>query len=161
MALILKGLTSVLLLVGRISLVIIPLFILLQYASESRLLDGLSRWLHPLARFLRISPRSTVPLFVGLVFGLFYGSGVIIHEAKSGEITKKDMQVVVLFLLLCHSRFEDTLVFVAVGVNGLLILGIRFAMAILATWMVSRFSSGVGLEEEEPRRRLERGAGEL
>jgi len=76
---------------------------------------------------------------VGLVFGLFYGSGVIIHEAKSGEITKADMHITVLFLLLCHSMFEDTLVFVAVGANGFLILGIRFAMALIATWVVSRF----------------------
>jgi hypothetical protein len=77
-------------------------------------------------------------LAVGLIFGLAYGSGVIIQSAKEGEMDTRSLTLVSIFLACCHAVVEDTLLFVAVGANGWLLLGLRTAAAFVVTMVISR-----------------------
>ncbi|WP_425449676.1 nucleoside recognition domain-containing protein [Dethiothermospora halolimnae] len=118
---------------------VIPLMIFMEILKDLNILDKISEFLKPISKFLGISKESTFPLIVGLTLGLAYGAGVIIKSAKEGNLSKKDLYLVLLFLVACHSVIEDTLLFVAIGANGWLLLGIRLPVAIILTAVVARY----------------------
>jgi len=76
----------------------------------------------------------------GLILGITYGAGVLISEAKSGEMDKNEIFVIGSFLLVCHAIIEDTLLFAMFGANAVVIVAVRSISAIgvasLAWWYV-------------------------
>ncbi len=133
-----EGITGSFNSVFNIAKIVIPLMIVMQFLKDLKILDKLSTYMEPLARFFGISKKSTFPLVIGLVLGLAYGAGVIINSAKEGELSKKDLYLVVIFLVACHSVIEDTLIFVAIGANGWLLLGMRLIIAVVLTAFAAR-----------------------
>lgn len=121
-----------------IAKVIIPLMILMEILRDLKILDKLSNLLKPVAKLLGLSKNSIFPLLIGLIFGLAYGAGIIIKSAKEGELQKKDLYLLMIFLVSCHSVFEDTLLFVAIGANGWLLLSFRLITAIILTIIVAK-----------------------
>lgn len=118
--------------------IIITVMVILEIAREMRLLDRFSSKVTPFLRLFGMSGEASLPLLVGGVFGLAYGAGVIIESASSGRITWRDLFLVNIFLSVCHAVIEDTALFLAVGADPLVILGGRFLMAVLITFLVSR-----------------------
>lgn len=133
-----EGITGSLSYVFNIALIIIPLMIVMQFLKDLKILDKLSNYMEPIARVLGISKKSTFPLLIGLLLGLAYGAGVIINSAKESDLTKRDLYLVIIFLVACHSVIEDTLIFVALGANGWLLLGLRLVIAIVLTALAGR-----------------------
>ncbi|KKM12763.1 hypothetical protein SY88_02485 [Clostridiales bacterium PH28_bin88] len=128
----------------RIASIVLPFMVVMQVIKELNLLDRLSGVMAPLVRSLGMTKGAALPLLAGLVFGLSYGAGLIIQSARDGSMTRKDVFLVNVFLAICHSLFEDTLLFAAIGANGLLILGVRLTLAVLITHLFSR------LRQDEP-----------
>ena len=134
--------------VFSIAKVVIPLMIVMQLAKDYHLLDPLSKYLKPLTDFLGMSRESGFPLLVGLLFGLAYGAGVIVQSAKEGNLTRKDMVLLSVFLASCHAVIEDVLVFAAIGANGWLILVARIVAGLLVTYAVSKRLDKVGISDD-------------
>jgi hypothetical protein len=109
--------------VWTIARIVMPLMIVLQLAKDYRVLDYLSRFLKPATDFLGMSKESGFPLLVGFFFGIAFGAGVIVQSAREGNLTKRDLVLLSVFLASCHAVIEDTLIFVAVGANGFIIFG--------------------------------------
>mgnify|MGYP006279517675 CR=1 FL=1 len=124
--------------IWTISRIIIPLMIIMEFLKEYKILDKISNGLSPIAKFLGVSKKSTFSLVIGLTLGLSYGAGVIIKNAKEGNLSKKDLYLLLIFLISCHSVFEDTFLFVAMGANGWLLLSIRITTAMILTSIVSK-----------------------
>ncbi len=123
--------------VFTIAKIVIPLMIIIEILKDYNVLNKITKYFKPISKFFGISSNSTFPLVVGLTLGLSYGAGIIIDSAKAGELSKKDLYLVVIFLGACHAVFEDTLLFVALGANGWLLLGFRLVVAILITYFIS------------------------
>jgi len=70
--------------------------------------------------------------------GITYGAGVLISEAKSGEMSKDEIFVIGTFLLICHAIIEDTLLFMMSGADGLIIVLTRSLSAIVVAWFAWR-----------------------
>jgi len=119
--------------------IIIPLMIVIQVLKDLDILSKLARKMKPLSKFLGISEDSTFPLIIGLILGLSYGAGVIIDSAKEDHLSKKDLYLVIIFLVACHSVFEDTLLFVAIGANGWFLLSVRLIVALVLTSITARY----------------------
>jgi hypothetical protein len=122
----------------KLSLIIIPLMIVMQVLKDYQWLDRLTSVLQPLGNKMGIRKDGLFPLLVGILFGISYGSGVIIQSVESGEMNEKDRLLVAVFLVLCHAVFEDTLVFAAVGANGFILLATRILAAFIITVIFSR-----------------------
>ncbi|SHJ10692.1 Nucleoside recognition [Geosporobacter subterraneus DSM 17957] len=124
--------------VYSIAKIVIPLMIVMELAKDYKVLDKISKGFSFIVEPFQMSKEAAFPLMVGLIFGLSYGAGVILQSAKEGNLTKKDTSLIGVFLIACHAVIEDTLVFVAVGANGWLLLGTRTLMAIVVTFVISR-----------------------
>ncbi|WXR61360.1 nucleoside recognition domain-containing protein [Peptostreptococcaceae bacterium AGR-M142] len=120
-----------------IAKIVIPLMLVLEFLREYKILDKLSNFLNPYIKFLGLSKNSSFPLLVGLIFGISYGAGVIVQSAKEGDISKQDLFLLSIFLIACHALIEDTLLFVAIGANGIILITVRFFTAILITYLFS------------------------
>jgi len=77
-----------------------------------------------------------VPLITGIIIGLTYGAGIIIHSIRTSNINKKEAFLILLFLSVCHAMIEDTLIFVVIGANGFILIAFRFALAIILTYLM-------------------------
>ena len=138
---IIQTLFEAILTVGKISLIIIPLTVIYQILRDNR---WLSRKLSPHGRVFRrigLGPGAMVSLATGIVLGIVYGAGILIHEAREGKMSKREVFLLSLFLCTCHAVFEDTLLFVVVGGDALWILVPRIILAVLATAVLGRFLS--------------------
>jgi hypothetical protein len=133
-----EAVTGSFLSVWNIARIVFPLMIVMEFARKYKVMDLLSAALSPLTRLLGVQRGAAFPLAVGLIFGLAYGSGVIIQSAKDGEIDRRSLTLVSIFLACCHAVVEDTLLFVAIGASGWLLLGIRTFAAFAVTLLVSR-----------------------
>ncbi|MEG6617590.1 nucleoside recognition domain-containing protein [Peptococcaceae bacterium 1198_IL3148] len=121
------------------AVIIFPLMLILEIAKDLNILDKLGAILYPLLKLFNISNHGGIPLMAGLVFGINYGAGVIIDAAKSGALDAREVYLVNIFLVVCHSIFEDTALFMVYGANGALIVLSRLIMAIVITYLFSRW----------------------
>jgi hypothetical protein len=110
----------------RVSLMVVvivtPIIALMELLRLYKLLDPLLNPLHRLFGWMRIRKESVVALFVGTIFGIAYGGGVLLEEKRSGALNRRDALLVGIFLSLSHALIEDTLLFVAVGADWVVVL---------------------------------------
>lgn len=123
----------------KIFLIIIPLFVVLEYVQRRGILDWLGDRLGRFFGFLHFKKGSIFPLIAGLCFGISYGAGVLLDEARQGRLEGKQTFLVAGYLGICHAVFEDTLLFVAIGASGLLLVIPRLIMASLVIYLLGFF----------------------
>jgi hypothetical protein len=59
---------------------------------------------------------------------------VIIHSIKDHNIGRREAFLILLFLSVCHAIFEDTLIFVIIGANGMVLVIARLVLAFVLTF---------------------------
>lgn len=82
---------------------------------------------------------SAFSLIIGLVLGITYGAGALSNEIRSGMMSRKELFFVSTFILMCHAIIEDTMLFVIFGANFWLVVVLRGAIALGASWLLLRF----------------------
>lgn len=117
----------------RIALYLVPIMIAVEIARHYNILDLFSRKIKRLLDFLTLPLEAAFPLLVGLCFGIVYGSALIVDYAREGYLEKRDLLLIGIFLSISHSLIEDTLIFSAFGANPLIIVLVRFSLALLLT----------------------------
>jgi hypothetical protein len=122
----------------KIALIIIPVLIVMEVLRDLNVIEVVTKLLHPLISRFKIADEGTFLVAIGMVFGLTYGSGVIIQSAKDGHLDNRSLVVVGVFLATCHALVEDTALFSAMGANVLIIMAVRFSVATLMSYLVSR-----------------------
>ena len=92
------------------------------------------RLLSPLLRLLGIGPEAGTLTIVGMVMGLSYGGGMIMHEAHSGKVPPRDIFSSLSLMSLSHSVFEDTFLMAVLGGHwsGLLLARVAFTLVVVA-----------------------------
>lgn len=121
--------------------ILVPLMIALELMRQTKTLNWLTDKIHPWTGRIGFTREALVPLIAGFLFGISYGAGVLIPEARSNLISKRQIFLVAVFLALCHAMIEDTLLFMAVGANGLYLFFSRLILAIVFTFLVSRLTA--------------------
>ena len=116
----------------RIALFLIPIMVVAEIAHHYNLL-GCFRKIEIALGFLTLPLEAAFPLLVGAFFGIVYGSALIVDYAREGHLAKRDLLLIGIFLSISHSLVEDTLIFTAFGANPLVIIAIRFCLAVLLT----------------------------
>lgn len=122
----------------QFSVIVFLLMMMIQMLRDLRVLDFISQKLATSMHFLGIPERGAITMAAGLLFGLAFGAGVIIEQAREQAFSKRDLYVMLLFLSGCHAVLEDTLLFVPLGIPVWALLLFRVVVAIILTVLVAR-----------------------
>ena len=133
MEMIFNALRDSLWLTVRLLMIILPLTISYEFLKERGLFSHTKPFF-----FVGITRAGLLPLITGIVIGLTYGAGVIIHSIKDHNIGRREAFLILLFLSVCHAIFEDTLIFVIIGANGLVLVVARLILAFAFTYLAYR-----------------------
>ncbi|MES9995661.1 hypothetical protein [Desulfovibrio aminophilus] len=121
--------------------IITSLIGLMRLLQALRLLDLCNALLRPVLRIMGIGPRAATITIVGLVMGLAYGGGLIIHEAREGQVEGRDVFASLTLMGLCHSLIEDTLLMLLIGAHLSGILWGRLLFSLVATALLVRIGA--------------------
>mgnify|MGYP006890187243 CR=1 FL=1 len=109
---------------------------LLRALGVERLMHAL---LAPLLRLIGIRREAANATAIGMTLGISFGGGLLIREARSGRLTRRDVFLVMTLLGLGHSVIEDTLLVLLLGADLSGILWARLAFALLAVALIARW----------------------
>jgi hypothetical protein len=112
--------------------VILGLLVTMRILHAIKVIDLMNRILRPILKIIGIGPKASAITVIGLTMGLSYGGGLIINEAKNGNIDKKDIFYSLTLMGLCHSLIEDSLLLLLIGSNFTSIFWGRLLFAIIA-----------------------------
>ncbi|MFD1383023.1 hypothetical protein ACFQ45_06580 [Rhodanobacter aciditrophus] len=132
-------------------------FVIFALMSLLRLLRalGIERLIHtllfPILRMLGIGKSAANVAVIGVVLGLTFGAGLLIKEAESGRLSRKDIFLTMGFLGLCHSIIEDTMLILLLGADLSGILWARFVFALVVIGILARWSYLQRRLEEQPK----------
>lgn len=141
---ILQGLKGV----WTIARIVIPLMIVLEIAQSNGLLQKLNRFAAKPFRAIGLSEEGAFPVVVAMVFGLTFGSGVIINHVRTGRVTPREAKVIGTFIAIAHALIEDTIIFLALGAPLFLILVPRLILAYCMSYLAHRLAARTSLEGE-------------
>jgi hypothetical protein len=131
MEIILTALKDSLSLILKLFVIILPLTISYEFLKHKQSQIEKIRF-----SILGITHNGLMPLITGIIIGLTYGAGIIIYSIKTSNINKREAFLILLFLSICHAMIEDTLIFVAIGANGFILIAFRFILAIILTYLM-------------------------
>ena len=115
----------------KITGVIFMLITFMNILKATGVLNVLIRVLKPVLKGLGIGEKAIPITIIGIVLGYAYGGGLIIAEAKSGRVGKKDLFYTVIFLSVCHSLIEDSFLMISIGANAFTVFFGRFILSYL------------------------------
>lgn len=123
--------------VAQIAAIVIPLMVVIQALKDLGALERFAALMRPLVTPLGIPAHGSVTMAGGLLFGLAFGAGVILEQAREQGFTRREITLVVLFLCACHAVVEDTLIFIPLGINVLPLLLVRLTAAVALTILIA------------------------
>jgi len=103
--------------------------------DEFGLIKKLGKLSAPFMRFMGLSSNAGYVWIVAIVIGFVYGSAVLLEEARSGNLTSAEMNLLNCHAAINHAQIEDAFIFMALGVPLLLAALPRFIAAVLAVWL--------------------------
>lgn len=121
-----------------IFLIILTLMAVLQIMKKLGISALMTRLLEPVLKLLGMSRDAAPVTIIGMTLGLSYGGGLIIQEAQSGRLSKRDLFASVTLMGLCHSIFEDTLLMMVLGAHLSGIFWGRLIFSLLAIFLLVR-----------------------
>ena len=117
-----------------IFLIILSLVTLMRILQKTGIINRLNNLLKPGLEFLGMSKNAAPITIIGMTLGLAYGGGLIIREAKSKLLSKKDTFLSLSLMDLSHSLIEDTILVLSIGATlfGILIGRVLFTILVMA-----------------------------
>lgn len=124
-----------------LTLTILGLVVVFMLAIEAFRARGwiepLVRLLSPLLRAMGLSRQVGLLWVAACVFGLAFGAAVIVEEAKSGKMTKEELDALHLSIGINHGFIDDPALFMSIGVSYWWLLIPRLIMAMLAARLMT------------------------
>ena len=116
-------------------LIVLGLTVMIDLMRYYRLFTPVVSMLRPFTQINGLPHKSAFMWMAGIVFGLAYGSGIIIAESKAGHLDHDELIRLNLSLGISHSLVEDTFLFVAIGASLFWILVPRVIAAAVVVWI--------------------------
>lgn len=114
--------------------VILVLLVMMRLLTALRIIEFMNTLLRPVLKLIGIGTKASAITVIGLTMGLSYGGGLIISEARKGNVGKEDIFYSLTLMGLCHSLIEDTLLLALIGghVSGIFWGRLVFAVVAVA-----------------------------
>lgn len=122
----------------KLVLIIVPLVTIFELVRHLPAFRRTGDAVDPLMRGIGLSREAALPLFTGVFLGIAYGAGILIRVAQEKRLPSRELFLMGLFLATCHAVVEDTLIFVVIGGNAVVLLGVRLVLAVCLTALLAR-----------------------
>lgn len=126
--------------------VVFAMVLLIKVLDRIKVLDAINKALHPLVKFMGIGRDAVPAVLVGLTMGLAYGGGIIIAEAEERHLTAHDLLYSIVFLSLCHSIIEDSLLMISCGAHYTGVFVFRILFAVIFCWLFILLTRKTGIK---------------
>jgi hypothetical protein len=121
-----------------IFLIILGLLSLLKVMEKLGVTALLIRMLEPVLKLLGISNKAAPVTIIGMTLGLGLGGALVIREAQSGNMSRRDVFFSISLMCLLHSLIEDTVAILATGADLSGVLWIRMPFALVMIFILVR-----------------------
>jgi hypothetical protein len=101
----------------------------LRWLEWDRYLHGFFK---PFMKVLGLSDRTVMLWVTAVIFGLMYGSAVILEKSREGGLTRSELTRLHISIGINHSMVEDPALYMAMGINGFWLIVPKLIMAIVA-----------------------------
>ncbi len=122
----------------KLLLIIVPCVVIFEVLRHMPVFRRAGNAVEPVMRGMGLSRNAAVPLFTGIFLGISYGAGIIIRVSREKGLPKRELFLIGLFIATCHAVVEDILIFVAIGGDGFVMLGLRMLLAVVITALLAR-----------------------
>lgn len=122
---------------GKIVLIVMALMILVELLRRTGALRILTVLMRPVTWLAGLPAEATFTVMASSTLGLAFGAGLVIAEAKRGELTPEGQFRTNVFIGTTHSLLEDTMLFAVIGGSILWIVVGRLAIGGLAVRLFS------------------------
>lgn len=123
-------------LMAKIFVIIMALLTLLELLKAFGLIHPFVRTLGPFLRIMGLDQKVGFLWMTAVIFGLSYGGAIIVAEAKSGHLSRDDLELLHLSIGTNHSMIEDPPLFLPLGIHPFWLYVPRLLMAILIVRLV-------------------------
>ncbi|MHB1393669.1 MAG: nucleoside recognition domain-containing protein [Clostridia bacterium] len=134
----------------KITIIIIPLLIAIECLKDMGWLEKISSRFQGFTKLLRLPGEAALGLIVAIFVGLLFGSGVIMKITNEVKMTRTQLNILFTFIGICHAVIEETMIFTAIGANGIIVLLGRIlsslVFGIMYTWITS-WTTGIKGEQ--------------
>lgn len=121
----------------KLVIIIVPLVTAFELLRHMSFFRQVARGVEPIMKSMGLSRAAAAPLFTGVFLGIAYGAGIILRVARQNNLSRREVFLVGLFLATCHAVIEDTLIFVVIGGNFWIMLGVRLLLALGLTMLLA------------------------
>lgn len=121
--------------------IVVGLMFMMKALDKLRITEFINRLLRPVLRRIGIGPSAATLTVVGLTLGMAYGSGLIIHESRSGKVPPRDIFYSITLMGIAHSLIEDTLLLAMIGADFSGILWVRLAFSLILMAVLVQIAS--------------------
>jgi hypothetical protein len=118
-------------LTAKIFVIIMVLLTLLELLKAFGWIHPCVRALGPFLRIMGLDQKVGFLWMTAVIFGLSYGGAIIVEEAKSGHLSKDDLEILHLSIGMNHSMVEDPPLFLPMGIHLFWLYVPRLVMAIV------------------------------
>jgi len=123
----------------QIFLIIMPLMVVLELGKKFNLILFLTKTISPLLKIMGLSRSTGMLWLTASIFGLAYGSAVIVGETRSNNFPKEELTRLHLSIGINHSMIEDPALFLPLGLPIFWLWIPRIVAAILAAYIYRLF----------------------
>ncbi len=124
----------------QIFLIIMPLMVAIELGKYFNIIQAVTRIFSPVLSILGLDRSCGMLWMTAAVFGLAYGSAVIVDETRSGTYDQKDLTRLHLSIGINHAMIEDPALFLPLGIPVFWLWIPRLVAAMAAAWLFSAFS---------------------
>ena len=112
-----------------------PLMVVLELAKLFHIIAWVTRAASPILRVMGLKPATGMLWLTAAVFGLAYGSAVIVEETESNTYEKDELIRLQLSIGVNHAMIEDPALFLPLGLPAVWLWLPRLLAAIAAAWL--------------------------
>lgn len=133
-----QGLIASLIIVLKLALIILPFMVMVEFAKQYGWMEFISQRSQWFTRVFRLPESAALPVFAGLFIGIVSGSGVILQAAKEENYSRSTLTILFVMIGICHSLFEETVLFLGIDANILIVVWARLTTALLFAYFLGR-----------------------
>jgi len=122
-------------LIAQIFCIIMPLMVILELAKQFNMIRGITKLVSPVLSVMGLDRSTGMLWLTAAIFGLAYGSVVIVEETQANAYKKEDLIKLHLSIGVNHAMIEDPVLFLPLGLSLIWLWIPRLVAAMVATWL--------------------------